>query len=313
MTQKTIAFLKCFLASVVILTLSACATTKRDWQKANQLGTIEAYEIFLQEHPNAAQANKAKSLISGLQADEDWGKAEATDTIDAYNIFLYKHPQSKHSPQAEKNLELLRFENAKASDSIVAYESYLILHPKGFAFSDAQKRLRQLRYNSATEQKTVKAYEAFLAQYTEGSDVDTLKAELPALRLLEPSLILGREIMRYAPSAFVDRWTGRMVTERRDPTSEQLYNLEQKLSAGADPNAVRVSGFSPPRESCNPCASSTPPSDGGRHTTYEVWIFSPGTPGRIVPAEKGGMTLLEYCWKNRLISIARLLAEYGAK
>lgn len=193
MTAKRAEVLVCVLSIALTLALSGCATTKRDWQDANRLGTVEAYEQFLQKHPHAEQANDARRLLPELRADRDWSKAEATNTIGAYEKFLSMHPQSRHERQANAALEALRFGQAKASDSIVDYETYLKHHPDASRAEDAQRRLRALRYADARQRRTVAAFESFLARYSGGADVDTLRAELPAIQVIEQAWETARQ------------------------------------------------------------------------------------------------------------------------
>ena len=131
MTVKSIGVPRYSLVVVIALTLTACATSKRDWQEANRVGTVKAYEQFLEEHPSAEQADDVRRLLPELRANDDWSLAEATNTIRAYYEFLSKHPQSEQAKQAKVAIESLRFEQARANDSIFFYESYLEYHPDG--------------------------------------------------------------------------------------------------------------------------------------------------------------------------------------
>ena len=49
-----------------LLFLVGCATPKKDWEKAQRLNTIEAYEEFLQKHPDSEFAYKAKRKIEEI-------------------------------------------------------------------------------------------------------------------------------------------------------------------------------------------------------------------------------------------------------
>ncbi len=219
-------FIGCLLSIVLILALSGCATTQRDWKDANRLGTIESYEQFLQKHPNSEQADAARRLLPEMRVHRDWNQAEAINTIESYEQFLQKHPnsekadavrvflpelradrdwnmaktfntirayekflgmhpQSRYERQAKDAQEILRFKQAKESNSIVDYETYLKHHPDASHAKDAHRRLRTLRYADARQKKTVAAFESFLAQYSSGTDVNTIRSELPALKAME--------------------------------------------------------------------------------------------------------------------------------
>ena len=99
-----------------LLFLVGCATPKKDWEKAQRLNTIEAYEEFLQKHPDSEFAYEAKHKIEELA----WERAKEQNTIEAYEEFLQKHPFSIFALDAKEriaNLERFKkiFEAAKTS------------------------------------------------------------------------------------------------------------------------------------------------------------------------------------------------------
>lgn len=120
------------------------------------MGTESSYESFLKKHPHAKQANDATRLLEELRDDQDWRKAESSGKIAAYEQFLDIHPQSKKT-------------------------------------DEAQRRLRELRYAEAGKRRTLPAFAAFLGRYSEGVDVDTLRAELPSIQLIEKAWQTARQ------------------------------------------------------------------------------------------------------------------------
>jgi hypothetical protein len=137
---------------------------------------------------------------------------------------------------------------------------------------------------------------------TAADNVAGPRTELVSRQALETSLELGRAIMRHAPQTYqenVDFSMRGTTTKRSDPTPEDLSKLREMLLDGANPNAVRVAGFEPAGDTV---------LDGGRAVRH-----STGKPGRIVGAEEGGITLLEYCRLNGMKTIAALLIKHGAK
>jgi hypothetical protein len=288
------------LTIFLAVALVGCATTEKDWQTANRARTIEAYEHFLQKHPNSAQANVARRLLPQMRVNKDWRNAEKINTPDAYETFLSKHPQSKQANQATITLEALRFKIAKEKNTIAEYESYLKRHPGGAGAQEAELRLRALRYAYAKEQMTVAAIDSFLIQYSSGDDVNTLKEARPAAKALKKSFLLGKAIIKHFSKAYAPMdgiLPGKLEAEPSIPTSKDLSKLRKLLQEGADPNVVNIVGFEPPGEK--------------KHGGYV--LLSPGNPGQVVRAEKGGMTLLDYCHKNKLETITELLIAHGAK
>ena len=74
-----------------LLFLVGCATPKKDWEKAQRLNTIEAYEEFLQKHPFSIFALDAKERIANL---ERFKKIfEAAKTSFQLEQLLEKYPE----------------------------------------------------------------------------------------------------------------------------------------------------------------------------------------------------------------------------
>jgi hypothetical protein len=82
---------------VVILAvsfLSGCE--QREFQKAKQANTVEAYNAFLGKYPNSKLASEANAAIEGLE----WEKATTADTIAAYQGYMTKYPTGKFASEA---------------------------------------------------------------------------------------------------------------------------------------------------------------------------------------------------------------------
>jgi hypothetical protein len=93
----------------IILGLALCAAgcshEGADWKAASSADTSEAYQQFLQQHPNSANAVQARTRIQQLLEDRDWQAAGAADTRDAYEQFVASHPDSKWAQEARIRIE----------------------------------------------------------------------------------------------------------------------------------------------------------------------------------------------------------------
>ncbi len=76
-----------------------------------------------------------------------------------------------------------------------------------------------------------------------------------------------------------------------------VNDAQELLTAGADPNAVKIHGFAAPRK------------EVGQFTT----TYTSGNPGNVVPASHEGVTLLQFCTANGFTACAELLEKNGAK
>lgn len=78
----------------------ACSPSKRDYKKALETNTIEAYEAFLAEHPDGRWADSAKMQVSYLYAIED-GNAQP------FRDFLAMYPTSPKTKEVQLQLDSL--------------------------------------------------------------------------------------------------------------------------------------------------------------------------------------------------------------
>jgi hypothetical protein len=88
-----------------VLALAGCSHEGKDWKAASSADTSEAYQQFLQQHPNSANAAQARTRIQQLQEVRDWQAAGAADTRAAYEQFLASHPDSQWAQEARIRIE----------------------------------------------------------------------------------------------------------------------------------------------------------------------------------------------------------------
>lgn len=191
--QKT-GSLICYLLTLgLALMLFGCATTTRDWQTASRQGTIEAYEKFLLDHPDADQVSEARRRMAELRADKDWRNAKSIHTIIGYKDFLDKYPLSKHAREASTQLELLEsesdWEQTKSIGTIPSYSAFIKKHPTAKQISEAKQGLNRLEsqrdWEAAQEMNSVRAYEEFLQNHSSSQYSSEAKNRLTVLQAEE--------------------------------------------------------------------------------------------------------------------------------
>lgn len=107
------------------LFLTACeGTAFLDAEKAN---TPEAYEAFLQEYPNYAQADEVRVKIEELRYEDAWGSRNAGKL----RAFLERYPDTEHAAKIRKKEDELAWQEADGTKTGAGYKSYLDLHPEG--------------------------------------------------------------------------------------------------------------------------------------------------------------------------------------
>ncbi len=94
------------LAVLLAMTLLAgCSREKIDWKSAEAADTVEAYDHFLERHPDGELSTQARARVSQLNEERDWKRASATDTLQAYQQFLAQHENGKWTGEARIRVE----------------------------------------------------------------------------------------------------------------------------------------------------------------------------------------------------------------
>jgi SPOR domain len=90
-----------FLAAIV----SACGEEHQDWRSAESAGTTEAWQRFVDQHPDSELVNEARNRIAELDVRRDFQYADRIGTVEAYRDFLAHHPSGKWSEHARIRIE----------------------------------------------------------------------------------------------------------------------------------------------------------------------------------------------------------------
>lgn len=90
---------------VVLLALVACSAEQQDWRSAEAAGTSEAYQHFLDQHPESELAAKARERVGEFAEERDWSQATRVGSSDAYRGFLTAHPAGRWAQEARIRIE----------------------------------------------------------------------------------------------------------------------------------------------------------------------------------------------------------------
>lgn len=86
------------------------------YRAAHAAGTTQALEEFLEDHPGAPDAARARAELEAL----DWAAANDALTLKG---FLARHPDSSRAPEARRRLPVLALREAQATDTVGAYRA----------------------------------------------------------------------------------------------------------------------------------------------------------------------------------------------
>ena len=107
-------------AIVFLAVVAGCSREQQDWRSAESADSIEAYGLFIEQHPDSELATQAHTRISQLGEDRDWQATASADTADAYRQFLSQHPNGKWTQEARIRIENFALGAAPSEGATVA-------------------------------------------------------------------------------------------------------------------------------------------------------------------------------------------------
>ncbi|MEP7242175.1 MAG: SPOR domain-containing protein [Gammaproteobacteria bacterium] len=85
--------------------ITGCSRERLDWKSAESADTLEAYDHFVERHPDSPLATQARARMTQLVEDKDWQHANSVDTAEAYKAFLAQHASGKWAEEARIRVE----------------------------------------------------------------------------------------------------------------------------------------------------------------------------------------------------------------
>jgi len=93
------------LISLLAGLATACAREQQDWRSAEGADSSEAWQRFLDQHPDSEFAGQARIRITQLQEQRDFQFAERAGTVEAYREFLAHHQSGTWAEHARIRIE----------------------------------------------------------------------------------------------------------------------------------------------------------------------------------------------------------------
>jgi hypothetical protein len=84
---------------------AACSQEPQDWRSAASADTPEAWQRFVEQHPDSELVSQARTRIALLETQRDFQHADRIGTVDAYRDFLAHHPNGRWSEHARIRIE----------------------------------------------------------------------------------------------------------------------------------------------------------------------------------------------------------------
>jgi len=91
-------------ALLALLLLGACGELQ-DWRGTQRADTLEAYQSFLDRHPQSQYAPVAQRRLADLEEQRDWLIATESDSAEGYRTFINTHPKGRWTREARLRLQ----------------------------------------------------------------------------------------------------------------------------------------------------------------------------------------------------------------
>lgn len=92
------------IALLALGLLVGCSEVQ-DWRSAQRADTLEAYEAFLERHPQGQYRTVAERRAADLLEQRDWLLASDADTAAAYRRFVDAYPKGRWASEARLRLQ----------------------------------------------------------------------------------------------------------------------------------------------------------------------------------------------------------------
>lgn len=157
----------------ILATIVSCDTSEQDFEKAKTQNTLDAYSVFVCQHPNSEMADEARDSVIAYYSRKRLKGIPST------------HPDAKISDKLRKMVEHRvdsLYQLAEQENTISSWRSYANTVPQEY-IRDADERRTQLvdeAYQQAEKANTISGWRAFIdsVPYMESRDAMSRLKEL---------------------------------------------------------------------------------------------------------------------------------------
>ncbi len=114
--------------TVLLLLTAGCSEERKAWNEVKSVGTVEAYEAFLEEHPESPFRDRCVDALREIH----WEAAKEDGTMAALQQYLADYPEAPNLSEAQEAYDAVMAEDEMAS---------LKEHIKNFLNGDAEKNI----------------------------------------------------------------------------------------------------------------------------------------------------------------------------
>lgn len=270
------------IMSIIILLLSSCDSSKKDWERAEKANTIESYEQFLEKHPE----NQVRGLALQKIEQLEWERACKIGTLESYRDFCEKYPDSTRITHAFQKLEEIvhlrekqgnpkmagklysTWENIKNSNNLFAYIDYVALNSNSPYTALANIKIAQLLkiknievFLKKNEEENLKDQDEFFTEvkkYDKDINRDkinnyinsTFQSVLSKMGIYDPASSENLKLTISIIPSFGNWWTSKVYTHTSgSETSYEYHDLSKGIYINSKmeimtPSGIRIKSYS---------------------------------------------------------------------
>ncbi|MCR4664589.1 MAG: tetratricopeptide repeat protein [Paludibacteraceae bacterium] len=160
---------------------------EREWEDARYANTLDAYQDFIDKHPNSIHREEAQQRKDDIerqirQNEEDaWKYAVRNNSISSYQRFAQNYPNGKYTKQARQKIEELKekerieqlkrqeetdWSRATQTNTVDAYQNFIDKYPDSNYAGRAKQKISDItdekNWNAACLENTISAYQRYI-------------------------------------------------------------------------------------------------------------------------------------------------------
>lgn len=153
------------------------ATIKRNellFQQAVNNNTIESYQYFIDNYPDALQISEAIANRNKLA----FTIAQDANTISSYQSFIDKYPDAKEIIQATQLRDQLAFTIAKSTNTSASYLQFIKKYPNSHLKVEAESLYNKTHFTEKTVSNDWSSYAKYYSEYSWNPEVNSICNEI---------------------------------------------------------------------------------------------------------------------------------------
>ena len=178
------------------------------YERASDIHSVQAYQYFLDQHPEAPQTEEATQNRNQLA----YRATSQLDTYEAYKTFMEKYPDAKEYELAKERYNTLVFRDKTRSGDLQGYIDFLESFPDSPFRAQAERQVLEI----STADNQLENYERFIRRYPKSPSIP-----------LAVNLLYHLYKDRFSAASFFEKYPNIPLLD----SLKKAHKLEEKILA----------------------------------------------------------------------------------